>query len=359
MYTKKILITSPSLNVKDNVSGISSLVGDILNYSNFKFVHFKLGSKDGIKKDLMWALNQLVIYIKIIYTSIFRRYEIVHLNVGLEKFSIIRDSIIFFLEKHIFNKKVILHIHGGFFLMNEPKSKMLCFLLNKIFKNAEVVIVLSEMEKEVLSKRYGNLSFYVFPNAVDTDYVSTISNKTSNERIKFIFMGRINETKGIYTISDSLQYLKKYFDRFTLEIYGAGPELHRWINTLNAIEGFRYTYNGVVGGKDKWKALGNADVFLLPSLHSEGMPIAMIEAMAAGCVVIVTDVASVSSIVHDNVNGILLSESCPKQLARKMEDIIEGRYNLNSMGQKAKEYVQANLSVSNYISKLDHLYATL
>ena len=46
MEKRRILITSPSLDVKVNVSGISSLVADILNYSKFKFLHLQLGSKD-------------------------------------------------------------------------------------------------------------------------------------------------------------------------------------------------------------------------------------------------------------------------------------------------------------------------
>ena len=50
MKPRRVLITSPSLNVSDNVSGISSLVADIMNFSKFKFVHLQLGSKDQKKK---------------------------------------------------------------------------------------------------------------------------------------------------------------------------------------------------------------------------------------------------------------------------------------------------------------------
>jgi len=49
----------------------------------------------------------------------------------------------------------------------------------------------------------------------------------------------------------------------------------------------------VSGRKNKWNALKNLDVVLLPSPCGEDMPIAMIEAMAVGCLVIVTDIAYV------------------------------------------------------------------
>jgi glycosyltransferase involved in cell wall biosynthesis len=354
------LITSPSLNVSDNVSGISSLVADIINFSKFKFVHLQLGSKDKKRqKNLTWAFKQLSVLLYIFYTTAFKRYDLVHLNVGLEKPSIIRDSIVFFIVKGLFGKKVILHVHGGYFLMNEAKSPLIAYLLKKFFNNADAIVVLSDLEKQVLEKRYGRLSFHAFPNAVDMSSINGSVKRRESNKIRFIFIGRIHTSKGIYTISESLQYLSGYFDRFTLSIYGAGNELDQWMASLEKIKGLDFTYNGVVGGKDKWDALTNSDVFLLPSLHSEGMPIAMIEAMAAGCVVVVTDVASIKSVVNNDFNGILLSESTPEQLAKKMEEIILGKSNLRFMGDNAKQYVKDNLSIPKYIGRLDELYKVI
>jgi len=359
MSNRKILITSPSLNVNDNVSGISSLVADIINYSKLDFVHFQLGSKDGIKKNLIWGISQVIIYLKIIFVSLFRRYEFVHLNVGLEKPSIMRDSLVFFIVNRIFRKKVVLHIHGGYYLMHESQSRMLNFLLKNNFKHAEAIIVLSDLEKEILTKRYGNLSFNVFPNAVDTATLNGLSKQPVKSGIRFVFMARIIKTKGIYTISESLQYLNGYFDRFSFDIYGAGPDLEDWLARLREYPAFNFTYHGVAAGMEKWKALSGSDVLLLPSLSGEGMPIAMIEAMAAGCVVIVTDVASVKTVISDNVNGILLSESSPQLLAQKIRDVIDGKINVNAIGNNAEKYVEANLSLSGYINKLETLYSTL
>jgi len=357
MKNKRVLISSPSLDVKENVSGISSLVADIMNFSQFKFVHLQLGSKDKKKvKNMAWAFKQINVFFLIFYTTVFKRYDIAHLNVGLEKPSIIRESIVFFIVKRLFKKKVILHIHGGYFLMNEPKKGLIAYLLKKIITGAEAVVVLSDLEKQVLENRYGNLSFYSFPNAVDITCTDSLSRRHENDKLTFIFMGRIHTMKGIYTISESLKYLSKYFHLFNLSIYGAGVELNDWLASLDKYKNLQYTYYGVVTGKDKWSALEHSDVFLLPSLHSEGMPIAMIEAMAAECVVIVTDVASIKSVIHDNYNGILLAESNPELLAKKMEEIILKKVDLTFIGKNARKYVEENLSLPTYIAKLDQLY---
>lgn len=359
MQKKRILITSPSLNVNENVSGISSLVADIIEHSSLNFVHFQLGSKNGAKKNLNWALVQIRIFFKIIFVSIFRKYEFVHLNLALENFSIIRDSIIFIIAKRVFRKKVILHVHGGYYLMHEARNRVLISLLKTAFKYADAVIVLSGLEKSILARRYGNLAFNVFPNAVNTSTIDSLQEPPASSDIRFVFMARIVKVKGIYTITESLQYLTDYFDRFSLDIYGTGEDLNDWLTGFKKYPAFKVSYKGVVGGTDKWEALNRADVLLLPSLSGEGMPIAMIEAMASGCVVIVTDIASIKTVITDNVNGILLPVSNPKELALKMKGIIEGKFDLKSIGQSAKDYVEANLSLSNYINKLENLYATL
>ncbi|MCW3110917.1 MAG: glycosyltransferase family 1 protein [Segetibacter sp.] len=355
----KILITSPSLDVNDNVSGISSLVSDIINHSRFDFIHFKVGSKDGLKKRLGWALKQVGVFINLISVSITKKFEVVHLNVGLETYGIIRDGLFFFILKNVFHKKVILHAHGGYFLMNAPKNAVISFLLRKMFEQADKVIVLSNLEQNIVSERYGRLPFVVLPNAVDTSYINSLSKDDKREVLKFVFMGRISTTKGIYAISESLKYLGDYFDRFSLHIYGAGLELENWLNELNKYKGFQFHYHGVIGGFDKWRELNNSDIFLLPAIHSEGMPVAMLEAMAAGCVVLVNDVASIKTVVENGVNGILLSESTPEALSDQIKKVIDGEFNLEAIGHKAKEFILNNHCLAKYVKRLDGLYSTM
>ncbi len=373
MRSNRILITSPSLNVKDNVSGISSLVADIIQGSSFTVLHFTLGSKDGEKKNLSWVFRQLFMYCKIVHVSLHKRFGVVHLNVGLETFSIIRDALILFVVKRLFRKTVLLHVHGGFYLMHPPDKKIIAYFLDKLFRYSDAVIVLSGKEQRVLEARYGPRKFYVLPNAVNTALAGGpgaaalargpgVLGGRSGARagggpIKLIFIGRIATSKGIYTISESFAHLTDYFDRFSFEIYGAGPELEKWKAALSRHKKLRFTYNGVVGGSEKWRVLHDADIFLLPSIHSEGMPIALIEAMASGCVVIATDDASMGSVVRNNINGILIGKNEPQELAAKLKDIINGRIDTPSISDHAKKYVAEHFSMSSYIKQLDHLYA--
>lgn len=357
--SRRILITSPSLNVVANVSGISSLVSNILKFSRCNIIHFEVGRKDRQKRNVVWLYYQIKLFIQFIYLSIFEYFDILHINTSFEKPSIFRDYFIVAINKKIFRRKVLFHIHGGYYLIHSAKSGIIRFIIKKSIESSDMILVLSEMEKNVLKTRYGHYNYHVLPNAVNGIVIGSERNYMRKGILKLLFLGRINKTKGIYTISESFKYLEKHFDYINFEIYGNGPELDSWMKALKQYPSLNYNYRGVVDEDGKWKVLNETDVFLLPSLHSEGMPIAMIEAMAAGCLVIVTDDASITSVVKNNETGIIIPKNSPQQLANKIIEIFEGVVGLEVIGKSAQTFVKQHLSFSNYIQKLDELYCKL
>jgi glycosyltransferase involved in cell wall biosynthesis len=352
----KILISSPSLNTKDNVSGISSLVAEIINSNKNQFIHLKLGSKDNEKKNIKWLFKFFYNYIKVFIIPVFKRFQIAHLNIGLEKKSILRDFLIHLILKKIFRKKMVFHVHGGYFLMNETTDKVVNYCLSYLFNNSDKIIVLSEFEKMELTRRFGNLDFQVLPNVINTNSNLDLKRAKKEGLLRLIFLGRINSSKGIFVICDAFKYLQKYFGQLQFDIYGAGPDLDKMLNDLSGYQGLNYSYKGVISGSEKWKALYDSDVFLLPSIHSEGMPISILEAMAAANTVIVTDDASIQSVVINNHNGIVIKKNDAEELASKIEDIILKIIDTDIIGQNAFHYIKENISLDRYTRDLNLIY---
>jgi glycosyltransferase involved in cell wall biosynthesis len=77
------------------------------------------------------------------------------------------------------------------------------------------------------------------------------------------------------------------------------------------------------------------DVFVLPSLISEGMPMSVLEAMAAGVPVVGTRVDGVVDVIRDRINGLLASPGNADDLARALAEIIRGDVDWSVLRQNA------------------------
>jgi glycosyltransferase involved in cell wall biosynthesis len=124
-------------------------------------------------------------------------------------------------------------------------------------------------------------------------------------RASIIYLGRVDRDKGIFELLDGFLEVA---DRAELLVVGSGTatdEVRLWVER-HGLEG-RVRLTGRLEGIDKVRMLQTASIFALPS-HSEGVPVSMLEAMAAGLPVVVTDVGGISEIVEDGRNGWVIGE---------------------------------------------------
>jgi glycosyltransferase involved in cell wall biosynthesis len=73
------------------------------------------------------------------------------------------------------------------------------------------------------------------------------------------------------------------------------------------------------------RELTQMDLFVLPSLFGEGMPMVVLESMAAGVPVVATRVEGVPDAVRDGRDGLLVAPGDPEGLARGIDRIISGQ----------------------------------
>lgn len=120
--------------------------------------------------------------------------------------------------------------------------------------------------------------------------------------IRLIYAGKIAEKKGVASLIKSLTYLTKRENE--LEVFLAGgagnKEEYDWICSLAG--GCRYPVHflGKLPQPELAEQYRKSDIFVLPSF-SEGLPLTVIEAMACGCKVVVTDLPGIRPWIEDNV----------------------------------------------------------
>lgn len=346
----KILITAPSLEENENVSGISSVVRQIVGRSGDEFLHFVAGRRDGESSGVGWMLKQLLLVPR--FNSAIKKFkpDVVHINTSLVKRAIARDVLLAGAARNA-GKPVLLHVHGGPFAAGEFEW---WHLGKNMLNQANKVIVLSEMEKQAILERLPGLDIEVLPNAVAVDKIPEIVKRSPVKSI--LYFGRLDANKGLDTIIEACRSLNDEGLDFNFNCYGTGPDAKEFIDNMLDVLDARFYYGGVVTGADKLRVLAENDIFLLPSKY-EGLPMALLEAMAAGCVPVVSDVGSVSTVVEDGVNGFLIEPEDMEQVAERLRRLVSG--DLSDMSRNAKDTIAKNFDIGAYVIRLDEIYQSL
>ncbi len=349
----KILITAPDLEESRNVSGISTVVRQIIAHRPSQYAHFVAGSADGERKGVKWLLKQCILPIRFIGAIVRERPDVIHINTALTDLSIWRDLLLLLIGKGS-GRPLVLAIHGGKYLMDRAAGMMVGRAIGMMLRWAAEVVVLSEIERGSLLLRWPNINIAALPNAVDIRNAPEAAR--SNAVPVVVFLGRLHESKGIRQLAEVCGRLHGAGSEFIFRCYGDGPEREWLINKMHENVSGSFEYRGVVAGKEKWAALASSDIFVLPSIYGEGMPMALLEAMACGCVVIASDNASIAAVINNGENGYLVPAGDVDALADTLEMAIAARGN-RLMSDAAKRTIEEKFAIAPYFEQLDLIYS--
>ncbi len=351
-----ILITAPSLDERENVSGISTFVRQIVKYDECEFIHFTAGRRDGQKINIFWFLRQIFLPVIFLRILLGKKIDVVHINTAFSVRSILRDFVLTLTAKFT-GLPVILHLHGGRFLTQEIGSFFLKKITEEMLFSADKVLVLSRKEKENLLENYPQLNIEVFPNLIDLAEIPDFE-KASNVVQIMIFFGRIDENKGLKEIIKTCRILRNDGFEFRFKVYGTGRQKDFFIGEMKEVLGEKFSYEGIVSGKEKWKVLAEADIFLLPS-YFEGMPLSMLEALAAKCVVIASNVGSIGTVIKDGVNGFLVQPHETEQIVEKIKPLLLNKTDRKKIQNNARKTILERFSVKEHSANLKEIYETV
>lgn len=184
-------------------------------------------------------------------------------------------------------------------------------LEKKLYRRCNVATVSSKHDKEYICKKYGIASgkICVIGNYIDHDLFKNMKEKNRQER--FVYVGRLSEEKNLFNIVTAANKA-----RIGIDIYGKGElknSLEKYIlkNHIDA------RLMGVVDNIYLPKVLNQYRYFVLASKH-EGMPKALLEALACGLLCVGTDVEGINEVIKDGDNGILAEGIDAKALCKAM-----------------------------------------
>jgi len=239
-----------------------------------------------------------------------------------------RSSIIAFILNQLLNIDYIVQGHGSDIYIYPPSN------LKHILKGATLIITIGEKNKNYLRDKYEipEEKLKVFRLGISKDFVSMIevaySNRkllgnSSDEIIKFITVARYEKVKGIDILLKAISLIKnKYGNTLNMkvDIYGSGKEYRKYQRYIRKHKIDRYVaLHRWIDRENLAVQLAKSDFYILPS-RSEGVPVVLMEACAAGLAIIASDVGGVSEVAISNFNAILIEKENTNEL---LEAIIQ------------------------------------
>ncbi len=265
----------------------------------------------------------------------------------------------YFVSKKLYKIEVpfILHNHGGdYHIFYNRLSIWHRARVREMFRWACGTIVLSawweEFHRKVLVP--SDYPLWVLPNPIELP--STWATDTVAEETRLLYLGRMDEHKGSNRVLQAIAKLPPEV-RSRVRLYMAGDgsveamqHLAQQLGIADRIE----IRNWIEGGeKETW--LQQTHVFILPS-RAEGLPMAMLEAMAWGKALIVSPVGGVPEFVEDGHEGLLVPPDDIHAISEAIRRLVESPELRIQMGRAARSRVEP-LSIEHYKRRLGQIYA--
>ena len=353
----KVIINSPSLDPKVNVSGISSVTQFIISKNKeVDYIHFEVGRKDADSQSTLSRVKR-ILHNKKEWELLLKqnRGAVVHYNIPLMKAAIVRDYMLIKIAHHL-GMPIVLHIHGGNYIKERNRPWYIKKLLKRIFAWGKSVIVLGEEEKKILEEDFNLKNVISLPNCIDLSEAKEFNrNIDYKEVLDILYIGRIEPNKGIDYTFEACKVLKNEGVKFHLHFAGKEEVEGQYIPKFKEEFGKNFTFHGVVSGDKKTDVLKKCDIFLLPSFF-EGLPMSLLETMSFGQVPIVTPVGSIPTVVTDKGNGLFIKVKDVDSIVCAIKNITNNKNLFTVLSIKAKETIIDQFDDKKYIHQLNKLY---
>ena len=221
----------------------------------------------------------------------------------------------------------------------------------RLVNSASALHVLTPTEKARVVELGFTKPSFIIPNGVDPDVMDALPDTSDflgrytqlNGKRVVLFLGRIHPVKGLDILARSFSMVASRIEDAVLLVVGPDE-----VGTRSTIESIlresgvldRAVFTGLLTGNDKAAALACADLFVLPS-HSEGFSHAILEAMAAGLPVVISEQCHFSEVaecdagfvvenseasVADAVGALLSDDDLRARMGCNGRELVTSRY---------------------------------
>ncbi|MGA7507534.1 MAG: glycosyltransferase [Erwinia billingiae] len=233
-------------------------------------------------------------------------------------------------ELGVFRGKQVTVFHGADIsrrhILEEHKQDY-----KNLFNHTEMLLPISHLwEKKLISMGCPPEKIHVIRMGIEPEQFNLQVRSALHSPLRILSVARLTEKKGLGIAVDACKYLKAAGADFKYTIIGYGDmeeELRNTIRTSNLEDCVELV--GFKPQEEIKRYLDESDIFLLPSLTAadgdmEGIPVALMEAMAVGLPVVSTLHSGIPELIENNVSGWLAPEGDAKALSEILLKLAKG-----------------------------------
>ncbi len=309
-------------------------------------------------RNLLWAAQDCARFAAAVLKH---RPQVVHISTAFGV-SFLKHSLCVWIAR-LAGCRVLLHPRCSISVLYLNRSKLGRWYFRQVVRQTSGVLALSR-EWMQLKSIVPSCTVYYLPNAIDqTPYRPIASERLARPAgqppLRLLYLGYLGRDKGSFDLVEAARLLQAAGQSFHLDLVGdelhpgEKAELSRRIEAAgleDCVQVHPPAYN-----QEKLAFFRNADLFIYPS-HHEGLPNAVIEAMACALPVIATRVGGIPDQVQEGVNGFLSERGDAPALAASVQKLLADPALRRKMQIASARLAREQYDMTLYVPRLAALY---
>lgn len=283
----------------------------------------------------------------------YKNYDLFHIHTA-ERGSTFRKNMYLRTVKKA-GKRAVIQIHGAEYLtFYDGLGSLGKRVVDRFFGRADLVLALSDSWRGELESRFHIGTLRTLNNGIDTDLFKAASADAEACRNSFLMLGRLGQRKGTYDLIRAAEIAVRENPEISICLAGDGEveKVRRMVQEKGL--GKHIQVPGWIGREKKLAYMKEAATLVLPSYH-EGLPMAVLEGMAAGKAVLSTLAGAIPEVVAKE-NGILVNPGDVEGLAGGLLRLSSDTEMLKAMSRKNMEKAERYFDIRQIHRQLADYY---
>ncbi len=331
----RILMLGP--HPTKTLGGISAVINELLRSpltTEFAFKHIA-SQRDDYRRFGKFVLALTSLW-QFVWALVWWHPQLIYVHVGSNA-SLYRKAVFIALARAC-RQTILTHFHAGDFdHYYHRQSRLGQWWIRRGLRQSHKLIAVSQASARRLQELLPAAQVAVIPNGIDTAAFAH-THPPQDSFVRLLFVGAMGKLKGERDLLQAVRTLLARNMPLRLSLLGHGAETIAALCRQFHLQ-LRLEHLGPVPHHERYAFFRRADLFVLPS-YGEGMPMAVLEAMAAGLPVIATRVGGIPELIDDGVEGFLIEPGDVLMLANRIAMLVTDETLRRQMGARARAKAQ-------------------